>query len=181
VAGFAGFLGIYTVLTYIDISSVAVGIPEDFSFYLIAIANAGSGCGRLLAGFSADRFGVLNIVAPLTTLAGVMTYAWPFVTNKGGLVALAVLYGTASGAFVSLLPAPVMAMGETHDVGQRVGLAFTIFAIGALSGPPISGAINGATAGFTAVGIYAGSCVMVSVVLMLITRYLVLKTWRGKF
>jgi MCP family monocarboxylic acid transporter-like MFS transporter 10 len=50
-----------------------------------------------------------------------------------------------------------MAMGDAYDVGQRVGLAFSIFAIGALSGPPISGAINAATGGFEAVGCYAGA------------------------
>lgn len=38
---------------------MAAGIPEDFSFYLIAIANAGSGAGRLFAGYSADKFGTV--------------------------------------------------------------------------------------------------------------------------
>lgn len=50
-----------------------------------------------------------------------------------------------------------MAMGDAYDVGQRVGLAFGIFAIGALAGPPISGAIDVATGGYEAVGYYAGT------------------------
>ena len=33
---------------------------------------------------------------------------------------------------------------------------FTVVALGALVGPPISGAINVATGGYKAVGIYAG-------------------------
>lgn len=50
-----------------------------------------------------------------------------------------------------------MAMGTAHDVGRRVGMAMTIFAMGALAGPPISGAINAGTGGYKAVGYYAGT------------------------
>jgi hypothetical protein len=46
--------------------------------------------------------------------------------------------------------------GETADVGRRIGMFTTIFAAGALVGPPISGAIYVATGGFEAVGYYAG-------------------------
>jgi MFS transporter, MCT family, solute carrier family 16 (monocarboxylic acid transporters), member 10 len=47
-------------------------------------------------------------------------------------------------------------MGANGDVGRRLGMFTTIVAIGALTGPPISGAINNGTNGFEAVGIYAG-------------------------
>lgn len=76
-AGFVTFLGLYTgqcaavttdsndrsynlvtVLTYIDVSATFVGVDPNFSFYLISIANAGSGFGRLLCGSLSDRFGV---------------------------------------------------------------------------------------------------------------------------
>lgn len=56
-----------------------------------------------------------------------------------------------------MLAAPLISMGETHDVGLRLGMFFTILAIGALAGPPISGAINDATGGFKDVGYYAGT------------------------
>lgn len=50
-----------------------------------------------------------------------------------------------------------MDMGDTGDVGRRVGTLLTITAIGALAGPPISGAIGTASGGFKAVGYYAGA------------------------
>ena len=62
-----------------------------------------------------------------------------------------------SGSYVSLLGNPMMDMGHTDDVGRRVGMFMSILAIGALAGPPISGAISTATGGFKAVGYYAGS------------------------
>lgn len=49
-----------------------------------------------------------------------------------------------------------MDMGDTNDVGRRVGMFMSILALGALAGPPISGAINTATGGFKAVGYFAG-------------------------
>ena len=60
------------------------------------------------------------------------------------------------GAYVALLPNPMIEFGETADVGRRIGMFTTIFAAGALVGPPISGAISVATGGFEAVGYYAG-------------------------
>lgn len=47
-------------------------------------------------------------------------------------------------------------MGSVNDIGRRTGMCMTILALGALAGPPISGAINTATGGFKAVGYFAG-------------------------
>jgi MFS transporter, MCT family, solute carrier family 16 (monocarboxylic acid transporters), member 10 len=49
-----------------------------------------------------------------------------------------------------------MDMGDTEDVGRRLGMFMSILSIGALAGPPISGAISTATGGFKDVGYYAG-------------------------
>ncbi|KDQ61310.1 hypothetical protein JAAARDRAFT_32317 [Jaapia argillacea MUCL 33604] len=178
---FVAFLGLYTVLTYIDISAVSVGISPDFAPYLVSIANASSALGRLLGGFLADRVGGINIMVPFTMVAGIMTYVWPFAHSQSSYIIVAIIYGLTSGVYVSLLIAPILALGETGDVGRRVGMTMTIQAFGALAGPPISGAINGATHGFTAVGIYAGTMIMFSVALMLTVRYLVLRRLWGKF
>jgi MCP family monocarboxylic acid transporter-like MFS transporter 10 len=92
----------------------------------------------------------------------------------------------------------MMALGETGDVGRRLGMFMSIFSLGALAGPPISGAINKASGGFAAVGYYAGmvsfsfpfnvadacisgSVVLVGVALMCLTRHLVLRRIVGKF
>jgi len=63
-----------------------------------------------------------------------------------------------SGAFVSLLTAPLLSLGKPNEVGERSGLMFTIIAFGAMCGPPISGAIRKASEGWELVGIYAGKC-----------------------
>ena len=145
------------MLTYIDLSATEIGISPKFSFYLISIANAGSGLGRISSGFLADKFGALTVTAPLTLTCAAMTYAWPFVSDKGALIAIGIIYGFCSGAYVSLLPVPLMLMGDMHDAGRRTGGFLTCVALGAVAGPPISGAIAQATHGFKAVGFYAGT------------------------
>ncbi|KAK0193029.1 major facilitator superfamily domain-containing protein [Armillaria mellea] len=150
------FLGIYTVLTYIDVSATKVGVPEDFSFYLVSIANCSSGFGRYFAGLLGDRIGAMNVMIPFTAASAIVTYSWPFAKDQGSLITIAVIYGFTSGSFVSLLCAPIIEFGDTSDVGRRVGMMMSILAVGALVGPPISGSINTATGGFEAVGYYAG-------------------------
>ncbi|SJK98870.1 uncharacterized protein ARMOST_02143 [Armillaria ostoyae] len=150
------FLGIYTVLTYIDVSATKVGVPEDFSFYLVSIANCSSGFGRYFAGLLGDRIGAMNVMIPFTAASAIVTYSWPYARDQNSLITIAVIYGFTSGSFVSLLCAPIIEFGDTTGVGRRVGMMMSILAVGALVGPPISGSINSATGGFEAVGYYAG-------------------------
>nr|GAT51720.1 predicted protein [Mycena chlorophos] len=178
--GFVAFLGLYTLLTYVDLSAVAVGVSPNFSFYLVAIANGSSLLGRIGGGLAADRFGALNVLAPMTLIAAGMTFAWPFAHTQNSLIVVSVFYGIVSGTYVSTFPLPILGMGEVADIGRRTGMALTIAAAGALAGPPISGAIYTATGGFKAVGFYAGGTVVLAVLLLLLTRYLVLGRWWGK-
>ncbi|KAF8146854.1 MFS general substrate transporter [Mycena galopus ATCC 62051] len=181
ITGIVAFFGLYTVLTYIGISATSVGISPDFSDYLISIANAASLFGRITAGLTTDKFGAVNIIAPFSAVAAIMTYVWPLARSKGSFVAIAIVYGFSSGAYVSSFMLPMFQLGDIADVGRRSGMAMTLTAIGALAGPPISGAINTATGGYNAVGYYAGSMILAAIVLMLVTRYLVLRKLWGKF
>ncbi|KAF8177232.1 MFS general substrate transporter [Pholiota molesta] len=179
-SAFVIFLGIYTMLTYVGVSAIDIGISSDFAFYFVAIANASSLFGRYMAGSLADRVGSMNIMIPFTVWAAILTYAWPFAKSQSSLVALTVIYGFGSGAYVSLVSIPIMEMGDTGDVGRRTGMFMSILAIGALAGPPISGAINSATGNFKAVGYYAGSTVLFGVGLICVSRYLVLRRMWGR-
>jgi MFS family permease len=100
--------------------------------------------------------GSLNVMIPYTFIAGILTYAWPFTRSTASLIVVTLIYGFCCGSYVALLTNPIMSLGREGDVGRRVGMYLTIMAIGALAGPPISGAINTRTDGFEAVGIYAG-------------------------
>ncbi|KAG2357011.1 MFS general substrate transporter [Suillus spraguei] len=181
IAGIVGFLGIYTVLTYVSLSAVAIGGSKNIAFYIIAIANGASTFGRLSSGLMADKFGALNTMAAFTAMTGITTFAWPFATNKSQLIAIVTIYGFSSGAFVALFAVAAVAMGDIEDAGRRVGMFMSLSAFGAIAGPPISGAISTASRGFVAAGLYAGGIIMCSVGLLLLARYLHLGRVWGKF
>lgn len=180
VAGILGFLGLYTVLTYVSLSAVAIGGSENLAFYIIAIANGASIFGRLLSGLMADKIGALNTMIAFTAMAGITTFAWPFVTNESQLIAIVIIYGFSSGGFVALFAVAIVAMGDMEDAGRRVGMFMSLVAFGATAGPPISGAISAASRGFVAAGLYAGSTMMCSVVSLLLARYFHLGRVWGK-
>lgn len=90
---FTVFLGLYTVLTYIDVSATSVGVSTEFSFYLVSIANASSGLGRYAAGVASDKFGPMNVMMPMTASAAAITFAWPFARSEASLIVVAILYG----------------------------------------------------------------------------------------
>ncbi|KAK0453097.1 major facilitator superfamily domain-containing protein [Armillaria borealis] len=169
---FTAYLGIYTVLTYISVSATAYGVSPDVAFYLVSIVNATSGIGRIVAGICADRFSALDYFGPMTIIAGAVTYAWPFARTLASMIIVAVIYGFSSGAYVSSFLIPVFELGEISDVGRRTGMTMSIAAFGAIAGPPISGALYTATGGFEAMGYYAGSAIMLAVILMYIIRRL---------
>lgn len=99
------------MLTYADINAVSQGLTEEFSFYLVAAANAASGFGRCGAGLVSDRVGTsyvtdgsirlnvdcwtgaINVMIPLTALTGILTYVWPFARTQASLVLVTVIYG----------------------------------------------------------------------------------------
>ncbi|EJC99904.1 MFS general substrate transporter [Fomitiporia mediterranea MF3/22] len=151
------FLGLYTPLTFLTVSAEAIGMDANLAFYTVAFANAASAVGRLISGALAVHYGSMNIMIICTALAAVFTYIWPFVTTEGAFITVAVLYGVTSGVFVCLVAAPAAHFGAIHDVGRRTGLQMTIMAIGALVGPPISGAIEEHYSTFHPVGIFAGT------------------------
>ncbi|RDB22890.1 Riboflavin transporter MCH5 [Hypsizygus marmoreus] len=181
IATLAAFLGVYTLLTFIDSSAISVGVSADFSFYLVSIANASTGIGRILTALVVDKTGAVNIIVPMTLATTLTTYLWPLAHTRNTLIAVAALYGFTSGAYVSVFPMPLYELGNIEDVGRRAGMALTFAAVGGLAGPPISGAIYTATGGFPAVGYYAGTVMLMSCSMMLVARHLVLKKFWGRF
>lgn len=150
-----------SVLTYADVAATGAGIDQNLALSLVAIANGCSFFGRISSGYLSQRIGPFNVLVPWTVIAGIMTCAWPYATNRSATATIVVvaLYGIASGAFVGIITVPLShpSFGEQWDLGRRTGMILTLCAIGALSGPPISGAIHTASGGYKLVGWYAGT------------------------
>ncbi|KAG8895547.1 hypothetical protein FRB99_000488 [Tulasnella sp. 403] len=155
---FIGFLGLYTPLTFLDVSAIeSAHLSPGFSFYLISIANASSTIGRVGGGFLSDKLGCLNVLIPSDIVAAAITFAWPYCATKVGLINVAVFFGIAFGTSVGLFTAPIAHLGDPSDIGRRTGMLYTLVSISSLIGPPISGAIFSKSGGFQGVGIYAAT------------------------
>ncbi|KAL4063343.1 major facilitator superfamily domain-containing protein [Scleroderma yunnanense] len=175
-------LGLYVPLIYLDLSGQAAGLSPNFTFYLIAIANCASLVGRLSSGILADKYGALNTLIPTTFIGGLMSFAWPFATSHVvPLVVVTIIYGCATGAFVSLIPSAPARLGGMNDAGRRIGMAITAMAFGAAGGPPVAGIIQTKSGGFKDVGVYSGGVIVIGCILLAITRRLALGKWTGKF
>ncbi|KAI0260450.1 MFS general substrate transporter [Gloeopeniophorella convolvens] len=174
--GFIAFIGLYTVLTFINVSAPSQGVASGVSFYLVPIASAGLAIGRIVSGVLADRFGAVAVFPPVSLLTGIFSLVWPFLRGTGPLVTIALLYGVSSGMYAGLLLAvPVTAFGGSNDVGRRTGMCMTIFAFSAVAGPPLSGALTHATGKYVAAGICAGSSLIFGALLFLFSWLALLK------
>ncbi|KAJ7614783.1 MFS general substrate transporter [Roridomyces roridus] len=166
------FLGLFTVLTYITSSAISFGISPNYAFYLVAIVNFSAGAGRVLSGALGDRFGPMNVTIVMTVLTGVSTYAWPFCRTVGKITVISIVYGFFSGSWIALIGSIIGQMGDVDDMGRRLGVVNTLASVGTVCGPPISGLFTSSAVGYKGVGYFAGTALLVSAAVIIISRWL---------
>jgi MFS transporter, MCT family, solute carrier family 16 (monocarboxylic acid transporters), member 10 len=139
--------GLFAPLNYLPEMASLHGY-KDFAVYTLAIANAGSLFGRIVPGWISDKVGHFNTMVIVTSFSGALVLAFwlplEFYTSKGGIIAFALLFGFASGGFVSLGPPCVVSLAEDRvdEIGVKLGGFCLAIALGALTGLPIEGAIK---------------------------------------
>jgi MFS family permease len=114
------------------------------------------------------------------TTAILVLALWLPATGDAPLIVFAILYGTASGAFVALIPAMIAQISDISEIGHRTGFGFAILSIPALVSNPIGGAILSADNGkFRDMQIYAGIMLLAGSCLFVVTRYTLVgfKVW----
>ena len=125
--------------------------------------------GRILPNLVADALGPLNIIIPMTALCSILAFAWIGISpgSVGGLVVFAVLYGFASGSYVSLVPPVVVSTaGSMKDLGTRMGMALAIASFGLIVGNPVAGAILAGEGRYTGLQAFCGVTLVLSAVLL---------------
>lgn len=174
--GFLYFWGMFLPLNYIIIQAQANGISSTLVPYLLPIINAVSLIGRLSAGVAADRFGRFNCIIAITAFSGIITLAlWiPGSMSTAAVITYAICFGFGSGSYVTLFPSCVTQISELEEIGTRLGIAQLMNAFGALTGPPLGGAlISGPNNGtdFLGLQIFCGATMTCSAVAFGAARY----------
>lgn len=133
--------GLYTPFTYVNVFTAQYNIP--IGDYMLAIFNAASVFGRVIPGALADRFGKLNVLVVHLWICAIAVFLFPLCKSLGPMLAFSIVFGFASGCYVSLIPANIGALGPVESYGTRLGQLFAVIAIGGLLGTPVSGALLG--------------------------------------
>ncbi|KAI5304047.1 hypothetical protein KEM56_006913 [Ascosphaera pollenicola] len=142
-------------------------MDEDLAFYLVAILNAASVVGRVFPGLIEIYVGPITIFTACAGVSTLLLYCWIAMTSKGAIIAMAVLYGFSSGAFISL-PAVCLASitDDLHKLGSRIGMMSLLESMGTLCGAPVSGAILDHTGKWLGVQLYGGTATLITTSLL---------------
>ncbi|KAF5328479.1 hypothetical protein D9758_018602 [Tetrapyrgos nigripes] len=136
--------GFYFPIIFLQLYSVQHQIDDNLAFYTIAIMNGTSVIGRIIGNHLADLYGPFNIQVPCTIITGATIWAVLGVHGKASLIVVSILYGIASGAWLSLAFLVLASLAQdASEVGARVGLALALSSFGSLGAAPVQGSLLG--------------------------------------
>ena len=138
-AQFASFLP----LSYMSSYALSRGFSEAFSFQVVAILNASSAVGRVVAGWASDRIGPFNASVVCSAIAALACFGvWlPAGGTEPGIIVFVVVFGCASGSSVSLAPVSVGRLCRTQEYGRYYGACYTIASLVVLFAIPVAGQV----------------------------------------
>ena len=183
-AMFLVFWGLYFAFYYIgSFGRDILNLSRNDSVNLLLILNGVGLFGRLIPAYLADKyFGPLNLIGPVTLIAGVLLYCWAAVSSSNGLNAFAVVYGLFAAGIQSLFPATLSSLTtDLKKSGVRMGMCFSVVSLACLTGSPIAGALIEKDGGrYLHAQLYAGSIMVVGSALLVMTRVAKIGWRRGR-
>ena len=145
IAGLIGYIGLFSLFFYISFYPYARHITDrKLAFYIVPIFNAASVLGRIVPNAISDKTGPFNLIAPGVLIFGVLNFCMMAVTTVAADVVMAILTGFFSGLFICLPPVCFVALtNDKSKIGTRMGMGYSIIALGVLAGGPGGGNILG--------------------------------------
>lgn len=175
-SAFITFYAIFIPYFYIKQYGELRGMSADLASYLLPLINALGVPARIAPGLLAPRFGVLNLMIFMTTIAGILILAlWLPSSGNASIIVFSALYGLFSGPFISLLPAYIGIISPQPVYGARLGALYLIVAVACLVGTPTGGALVGQAGslqnyrhliGFSGALVLTGSLILVLIWLL---------------
>lgn len=133
--------------------------------------------GRIIPGALADKFGAFNLQFIMSFLTGILCLALGLpASSNAAYIVFAILYGFASGGFVSLAPAQIARISNVQEIGVRTGVLFSCVSVAGLIGNPIAGALVEGT-DFEKVNIFAG-VVMIAGGFVFVLNRMIMTGWK---
>jgi predicted MFS family arabinose efflux permease len=129
--------------------------------------------GRIVPGALADKVGKFNMQSLWCFVSAIIVLALGIhASSNAAYITFAGLYGFASGAYVSLLPAQIAHISKVEQIGVRVGVTFACISFAGLVGNPIAGAIVVAEkGGYRGLNIFSGVMLMAGAIVFTVARF----------
>jgi MFS family permease len=117
----------------------------------------------------------MNLMIPLSLIAGLILLAWAGVTNHSGILVFDVFYGVFMAAAQGMLPPSLGSLtSDLSKMGVRIGMVFSILGFAILIGNPLAGALISVDGGkYLYAQMYAGSALVLGVVFLAAARAVV--------
>ena len=148
-ATFATGIGLFIPFVHLAPYARDHGLPDGFGTLLIGFIGAGSTFGRLFLGGFADRIGRRAALVCVYCVMGLSLLGWLAARDGWSLVTFALVFGTAYGGFVALVPALTTDYFGGRNAGGIIGVLYTAAGVGALFGPTLAGAMYDARDSYT--------------------------------
>ena len=136
---------LYVPFVHLPAYAVSRGAGDVAAATLVGVIGAASIVGRLALGAAAARTGVLRTYQACFVLMAGSFLLWLGAPDYPRLVVFAVLLGVGYGGFVALGPALVAELFGVRGLGGLLGVLYTSAGVGSAIGPPVAGAVIGAT------------------------------------
>lgn len=165
-----GNMGIFVPFFFAQAYAQAFNIAQGgINFYLVAIINAGSFCGRVLPMVIGDITGPINAALPVALMVVIIGACWVAVKSTAGIIVFCSAYGFVSGAYISLALGIVTTLSPNLAImGTRMGMMSLPMAIGLMIGTPVAGALG--DKGWIWLQVFCPACLAVAMTLMFATR-----------
>ena len=150
-----------------------LGVRPDISTYVLAILNALSIIGRILPPHLGDKIGRLNVLILGVFLCGVLQYGlWYPASGTLLIIAFSVVWGAASGIYISVYPSVIPQIFGMKDNRSRLVIFLLCGVPGCMAGPSLAGLLIKGTGaeGYNNMAWFTGTTMVVSSVLLLILR-----------
>lgn len=202
IPSFFFFFGLFVPINYIEVQALSSGMSQRLAGYMISILNAAryvhhsdpfqphdtnstfnSIFGRVIPGALADKVGPYNFQTIMAYVSAVIVFAFGLAaSSNAAFILYAILYGFASGGFVSLLPAQLSSISKVEQIGVRTGVVFSLASFAGLISNPVAGQLlgddgHGSAASYDKLSIYAGCMLMGGAVFFTVAR-LYVTHWR---
>ena len=134
--------GFYAPLAFLNDDAIARGLPTGRAALLVSAIGLGSVTTRIGFGALAPRLGPLRQYLGSQVLFLVALACWLAAGDRFGLLlASALTHGIAWAAWVTAAPLVLAGWFGVDDLGLAVGGFYTGLGLGAVIGPPVTGAM----------------------------------------